>query len=393
MSQQLINLSSDLKRLRDEGYEVDVRSAFLLVHNIPYVNANKEVRFGILVSTLTLAGDRTATPDTHVVLFIGDCPCNRDGSEMEKIINGRGDSPIADGLVAKFSFSSKPDSPYTDYYEKMSTYATILSTPAEALDPNVTARTRRVIEATEDESVFNYLDTASSRAGIHEATKKLAAGSIAVVGLGGTGSYVLDLVAKTPIQEIHLIDGDYFLSHNAFRAPGAASVEELREAPKKVHYFRDRYAKMRRSIVAHDFFLDASNVDMLKDMSFVFLCLDDGPAKSLIIERLEAFNIPFVDAGIGVELVGDTLVGVVRTTASTERKRDHVRSMKRISFAGGEEDKAYSRNIQIADLNALNASLAVIKWKKIAGFYADYENEHHSTYTIDGNMLLNEDCV
>jgi hypothetical protein len=41
-----------------------------------------------------------------------------------------------------------------------------------------------------------------------------------------------------------------------------------------------------------------------------------------------------------------------------------------------------------ADLNALNAALAVIKWKKLACFYQDLDHEHHSTYTIGGNMLL-----
>jgi hypothetical protein len=35
--------------------------------------------------------------------------------------------------------------------------------------------------------------------------------------------------------------------------------------------------------------------------------------------------------------------------------------------------------------------IAVIKWKKICGFYRDLEGEHHSTYTTDGNMLLNGD--
>ena len=48
-------------------------------------------------------------------------------------------------------------------------------------------------------------------------------------------------------------------------------------------------------------------------------------------------------------------------------------------------------NIQIADLNALNASLAIVKWKKLRGFYADPENEHFSTYTIDGNLIINEE--
>ena len=41
----------------------------------------------------------------------------------------------------------------------------------------------------------------------------------------------------------------------------------------------------------------------------------------------------------------------------------------------------------------LNAALAVIKWKKIFSFYIDFEHEHSSTYTIDGNHLLNEDLA
>jgi len=49
------------------------------------------------------------------------------------------------------------------------------------------------------------------------------------------------------------------------------------------------------------------------------------------------------------------------------------------------------KNIQIADLNMLNAAFAVIKWKKLLGFYKDLENEHFSTYTVDGNLLVNED--
>jgi hypothetical protein len=87
----------------------------------------------------------------------------------------------------------------------------------------------------EDEaSVFNYTETASDRAGIGALTQKLVGQKIAIIGLGGTGSYVLDLVSKTPVQEIRIIDADEFLQHNAFRAPGAPSIDELRDAPKKV---------------------------------------------------------------------------------------------------------------------------------------------------------------
>ena len=65
---------------------------------------------------------------------------------------------------------------------------------------------------------------------------------------------------------------------------------------------------------------------------------------------------------------------------------------KRISFSDNADRNEYDVNIQIADLNALNATLAVIKWKKLMGFYQDLDGEHHSTYTVGGNMLRNEDC-
>ena len=78
----------------------------------------------------------------------------------------------------------------------------------------------------------------------------------------------------------------------------------------------------------------------------------------------------------------------VRTTTSTNGHRQHV--WKRLSFAE-EGDDEYEQNIQTADLNALNAVMAVIKWKKLFGFYTDLEMEYSSTYTIDGNHLLNED--
>jgi len=68
-----------LKRLRDEGYDVEIRSNYLLIKNVPYVNSNKEIRFGILVSELTLAGDITTTPSTHVADLQETIPATRTG--------------------------------------------------------------------------------------------------------------------------------------------------------------------------------------------------------------------------------------------------------------------------------------------------------------------------
>ncbi len=109
----------------------------------------------------------------------------------------------------------------------MTCYVEMISAPARSLDPSVKATTLRVIEVEPEEPVFHYLDTNPSRAEINAVSDKLKGHKIGIVGLGGTGSYVLDLVAKTPAEEIHLFDGDEFAQHNAFRAPGAPSLDQL----------------------------------------------------------------------------------------------------------------------------------------------------------------------
>lgn len=124
-------------------------------------------------------------------------------------------------------------------------------------------------------------------------------------------------------------------------------------------------------------------------MDFVFLCLDRGADRHVVVDRLEEWGLPFIDVGMGVDLAGDALRGILRVTTSTDRKRDHFR--KRAPFSDGGAENDYSRNIQIADLNALNAALAVVKWKKLRGFYQDLERENCSAYTINGNTVANED--
>ena len=166
----------------------------------------------------------------------------------------------------------------------------------------------------------------------------------------------------------------------------------MRQVQKKVHYLRGIYSKMHRGIVPHAVALDQTNLHLLDGATFAFICMDAGEPKKLADrEKCEEMGIPFVDVGMGLELVDGSLGGILRVTASTPEMRTHVHD-GRISFdSGGDENELYSTNIQVADLNALNAALAVVKWKKIRGFYRDLEREHHSTYTTDGNLLLNGD--
>lgn len=391
MSHKLINHSSDLKRLRDEGYEIEIREGYLLISHVPYLNSKKEIKFGTLVSELTLVGEITAKPGTHVIYFIGENPCEKNGAIISQIEHSHTDKKLAETITVNHSFSNKPVTGYKNYYEKITRYIEIISAPVLSINDKITAQTFKVIESKESDSVFNYIDTNSSRSEIVSITDKLKAQNIAIIGLGGTGSYLLDFIAKTPVQEINLFDEDIFCQHNAFRSPGAASIQELNEQLPKVNYLAKIYSRMHKNIIPHPEYINSSNIDILNKMDFVFLSIDNSFIKGLIINKLEEYKIPFIDVGMGIEISNNSLIGIVRATASTENKREHIHEHGRIPISDNNEENVYSQNIQIAELNALNATMAVIKWKKIFGFYQDLENEFNSTYTINVNMLLNED--
>ena len=325
----------------------------------------------------------------HTVHFIGDYPCDKNGSKITAIQHTTNTHELIPGLSVNHMFSNKPQSGYANYYEKMTTYASIISHPAIALDPNVTPKIFPAIASEGEDSVFRYVDTSSSRAGIAAVMGKLNNHKVAIVGLGGTGAYILDLLAKTNVGEIHLYDGDDFQQHNAFRAPGAAPIEDIEARLKKVEYYTRVYSRMHKHVIPHPHFVDSSNVEQIvASAGFAFLSLDNGRAKRIIIERLHTSGVPFIDCGMGIYEVEGMLAGIVRTTTSTSNKKDHV--IKHVHFTDDESNE-YTTNIQIADINALNAALAVIKWKKLCGFYVDLENEHHTTYTINGNTITNEE--
>ena len=388
MSNKLINRSIDLKRLRDEGYEIEVRGGHLIVHHIPYVNSNREVKIGKLISTLLMSNEVTLKPDNHVINFMGEHPCNNDGNIITSIQHVVVNQQLFNDIILNHSFSNRPPNGYDNYYDKVTRYVELIIAPAKSIDPKVTATTFRVMECSQEESVFRYLDTNSSRANINFINEKFKGQRIGIIGLGGTGSYILDQVAKTPVDEILLFDNDEFLLHNAFRAPGAPTIQILNEQQMKVDYFASIYSNMRRGIVPYAEKITEQNIELLNGLSFVFICIDSNSARGMIISHLKKFQIPFIDVGLGVEIVEDSLAAILRVTLGTPSKHDHI--FDRIGTVDT-DDNEYSTNIQIADLNAMNALMAVLKWKKINGFYKDLKEEHHATYTVNTGQLLNDD--
>lgn len=388
MSRRLISLNAELQRLIDEGYEIEIRHGYLLVHSVPYVTPTKEIARGVIVSELTMsAPDLLGRPSTHQVHFVGEHPCKADGTDLVQIRCQSGDFKLAEGVTAQHHFSNKPKCGYYEtYYEKVVSYVRVISSQAQAIEPEADARTFRTREPVEDDSVFLYQDTASSRAGIQRLAARLRQQRIAFVGLGGTGSYAFDLVAKTHVIEIHLFDADVLRPHNAFRFPGAISREDLDAGITKVRYLSDRYSTMRLGVIPHEVMIHERNVMELASFDYVFLCVDSGEVRQLVLRALAQTSVTVIDVGMGLNLSDDqeSIWGTCRVTASTPSTRDI--ALARIPKSDRDEE-LYASNIQVADFNCLNAALAVAKWKRMSGFYLDDHGEYETTFSVNLNQL------
>jgi hypothetical protein len=384
---RLVRNSPDLARLVQDGFAVRIVNGFLVVDDIPYVDDAAQVQWGSFLCPLDLSGTTAARPTTHVMCFVGGVPREQNGQPIKDLVNDSVEkwSASAD-ITAACGFSQKPEGGYVDFYEKVTYYTAMVIGPAQAVDPSVNPYTYKPIETDEDDGVFLYVDTFTSRAGITELNDLLALEKVAIVGLGGTGAHLLDALAKTPALTVHLYDSDFYRTHNAFRAPGAASLEDLEAGLTKVEYYTRKYSVMRRGIVPHPVNVTADNVGELLDAGFVFLAMDTGPDKRAIIDALTQHGIPFIDTGVGLSKEANGIAGQIRITTSTPGRSDHIAQDELISYFAG-EDAEYDTNLQVDEINALTANLAIVRYKKFVTFYADIENEHHTVFVVNSGDL------
>lgn len=86
-------------------------------------------------------------------------------------------------------------------------------------------------------------------------------------------------------------------------------------------------------------------------------------ARGLIVNWLSSKSIPFADCGMGLNRSFVGLNGVVRITGVDRAAYDGTVGTVYLPTANEKEDE-YRKQAQIAELNALNAALAVVRFKQ-----------------------------
>jgi hypothetical protein len=383
--------NQDLQCLVDEGYEISLEGSYLLVHRVPYVRQSLTIGYATMISPYAEHNGVPNLNNDHTVFFTGSIPHRSDGASLETAMVANTQKQTVAGRAVLCQLSNKPE-PIGDmlssFYNKLTHYIGKLGSYASAIDPTASARGTGSFTRRQTPSVFHYPNWASARSGLEAYEAKLELRKVAIVGLGGTGAYILDGLAKTPAAEIHLFDGDIIEPHNAFRLPGAISIDAVYGKHKKTDLLQQTFSQLRSGIFSHPEMVTPTNIGQLNDCQFVFIAVDHGPSRGLIARHLAALRIPFIDVGIGVEKNTDLvqLHGRARVTLVTPATTHLVDSLP----TADDSDEAVYGNIQLAELNSINANLAIIRYKQHLQFFTDESSPNVINYKCSWNQCTHQ---
>jgi molybdopterin/thiamine biosynthesis adenylyltransferase len=365
--QELANRNKFIENLIKLGYDIGFINSHLVLFGVPYLSEKGELKHFDIISTLDLReGSLIDRPSDHKVWINGELPYNVDGNRVS-VNSGPEVHVVTEKIVGQKFLSSKPPRGYYESIEeKIFQYLDLIVPPAKHKFPEATPLQALEARKRESPSPLKFPDALSARDGVVELSHKFLGLKVAIVGCGGTGAYILDFLAKTHVSEIHLHDDDIVHVHTLFRLPGVYGDKDLGE--KKVEVLAQKYAGFHGGITPHRQRISSENVSDLSQLNFVFVAVDDGPSRQMICATCHGFRVPFVDVGMGLTKGSAGLFGFVRTSGG--EADDFTRLTGTVYLPSiNPPDNEYRRQPQIAELNALNAAMAIIRFKQRFGYF------------------------
>ncbi|HPW30628.1 MAG: ThiF family adenylyltransferase [Burkholderiaceae bacterium] len=385
--QKLVSRNQDIAKLVEKGYAITFDSGWMILRDIPYLDQLGVLHWGAIATKLVpVDATGLVTQEDHTILFAGAHPCGLDRQPIPAIDAGSHQLELScncsDVLVQR-RFSNKPRvagslQGFNNFFDKIESYVGIIAGPAMTAHA-ATPLTFKSVEDEPEYSVFHYQDSLTSKAEISDLSRKFHDDVIAIIGLGGTGAYTLDFMVKTAVREIRGFDGDAFHVHNAYRSPGKLDETELGKS--KAAVYQGRYASFRDGVKLMSHYVDSESGSAFEGVTFAFVCVDKGSSRAAIFDLLIGLGIPFIDVGMGLKRAGGPLSGMLRTTYFASERSQVMREKSLAEMHDGPEN-LYRTNVQIAELNAFNAALAVIRYKQLRGFYTEVDPMCHLLFDL-----------
>ncbi len=128
--------------------------------------------------------------------------------------------------------------------------------------------------------------------------KKLGNSKVIIIGLGGLGGSVCEMLARVGVGDLTLIDGDVFEPSNLNRQ--LLSQEHLMGFPK-AQAANDRVKAINSEVKVNHMieYLDESNLhDRIKDKDVIMDCLDSIDTRFMLQNSAQKASIPIVSGAI-----------------------------------------------------------------------------------------------
>lgn len=237
---------------------------------------------------------------------------------------------------------------------------------------------------------------------------------IAVVGCSGTGSPVIEQLARLGVGKIVLVDPDFVEKRNLNRILNTTYFD-AKITKSKVQVLRDAIQKFGLGTSVEIFqkdLIDSQVIQCIANCDFLFGCVDSASGRHYLNKVCIYYTIPYID--VGVKLVADGNGGISDVSGAVHFVRPDGMSLMQRGLYNAEElrvdgllrtDPGYCHDLEDAGyiLGAKEASPAVISVNMFAASMAvneflgrlhPFRNEPNSNYaenrfSLTGNYLMN----
>ncbi len=354
------------------GWTVEVEDNLISIVGVPYRKRSGavgtcQISVGIQGDGLALRALENANRAAHAALLTGVDK----GHAYQADGNPVGNMLWTDGTDQCVISIMRDDGDYDNAWHALTVYVSrVAGALGEEQRKQVEPIFRFEIEGEDDQAMQDWRARARGQ-------------RIGIVGLGGVGLWILDMMSKTDVREIRIWDGDDIEGRNLLRAPGWAGQEAIDN--NKAEFYGTQYDQMRRGLsVCGQYWRSDDPVDSFDGLNFVFIAVDKTDVRSALCQKLEEAEIPFVDVGMGIQRRNGRVRGSCQVFFSGEDPGRWRIGIPTIEGVGEEEYRA----LQLADVGALNAALAVGMWRRHIGQYEEETKGWLVRYQIEGNDLL-----
>ena len=259
---------------------------------------------------------------------------------------------IAHQRPSSCTLSYKPEEGYKNAWEALSAYANFLCGHYHGMSAEPTRSNRPYtfdLPPQDDEAAMW--------------TSHVSQEKVAIIGLGGVGSWIADLVVKSDALEVHGWDYDYIESKNILRMPGAVDPRMWINKPK-AEWFKEAYGRVHANVSDHNVKVTSDNVkEVLADTTFAFVAVDLDEDRTMICESLANAGIPFVVAGLSLTREVGQVSFSARIITAYPQSSTWETLLPHVGQAGQED---YG-SLDIADAYSIVAGWAVQSWRKMRG--------------------------